>query len=92
MSTIIPIGPFHPVLEEPEYIQLYVDGETVLDADIDLGRIHRGIELLAEEKTYDQDTFLVERICGICSASHSWTSVLAMEDIAGSRFRTEPAT
>ena len=27
MSTIIPIGPFHPVLEEPEYIQLYVDGD-----------------------------------------------------------------
>ena len=83
MSTIIPIGPFHPVLEEPEYIQLYVDGETVSDADIDLGRIHRGIELLAQEKTYDQDTFLVERICGICSASHSWAAVLAMEDIAG---------
>ncbi len=83
MSTLIPIGPFHPVLEEPEYIQLYVDGETVLEADIDLGRIHRGIELLAQEKTYDQDCFLVERICGICSASHSWAASRAMEDIAG---------
>ena len=51
MSTIIPIGPFHPVLEEPEYIQLHVDGETVESADIDLGRVHRGMELLAEEKT-----------------------------------------
>ncbi len=59
MSTVIPIGPFHPVLEEPEYIQLYVNGETVEKADIDLGRVHRGIELLAQEKTYDQDTFLV---------------------------------
>lgn len=83
MSTLIPIGPFHPVLEEPEYISLYVDGETVEDADIDLGRIHRGIELLAQEKTYDQDTFLVERICGICSASHAWAACRAMEDIAG---------
>ena len=83
MSTIIPIGPFHPVLEEPEYIQLYVDGETVEKADIDLGRIHRGMELLAEEKTFDQDIFLVERICGICSASHSWAASLAMEDIVG---------
>jgi len=83
MSTIIPIGPFHPVLEEPEYIQLYVDGETVEKADIDLGRVHRGMELLAEEKTFDQDTFLIERICGICSASHSWAGSLAMEDIVG---------
>ncbi len=83
MSTIIPIGPFHPVLEEPEYIQLYVDGETVEKVDIDLGRVHRGMELLAEEKTYDQDVFLIERICGICSASHSWAGSLAMEDIVG---------
>ncbi len=83
MSTTIPIGPFHPVLEEPEYITLEVDGETVLGADIDLGRIHRGMELLAEEKTYDQDIFLVERICGICSASHSWAASLAVEDIVG---------
>jgi membrane-bound hydrogenase subunit alpha len=83
MSTIIPIGPFHPVLEEPEYIQLYVDGETVEKADIDLGRVHRGMELLAQEKTFDQDTFLIERICGICSASHSWAGSLAMEDIVG---------
>lgn len=83
MSTIIPIGPFHPVLEEPEYITLNVEGETVIGADIDLGRVHRGMELLAQEKTYDQDCFLVERICGICSASHSWATSLAVEDIIG---------
>lgn len=83
MSTVIPIGPFHPVLEEPEYIQLFVEGETVVGADIDLGRVHRGMELLAQEKTYDQDTFLVERICGICSATHPWAAVRAMEDIVG---------
>ncbi len=83
VSTTIPIGPFHPVLEEPEYITLEVDGETVLGADIDLGRSHRGMELLAQEKTYDQCIFLVERICGICSASHSWAASLAVEDIVG---------
>ena len=55
----------------------------MLDADMDLGRIHRGMELLAQQKTYDQDMFLVERICGICSASHSWTASLAVEDIVG---------
>jgi len=85
MSTTIPIGPFHPVLEEPEYITLQVEGETVIDADMDLGRIHRGMELLAQEKTYDQDCFLVERICGICSASHPWATVMAIEDICGAR-------
>jgi len=80
MSSIIPIGPFHPLQEEPEHFRLHVDGETVVGLDINIGYNHRGIEKLAESKTYDQIIFLVERICGICSTSHPIASVNAMED------------
>jgi len=45
-------------------------GETVVKLDIELGYNHRGIEKLAEKKSWDQVVFLVERICGICSTSH----------------------
>ena len=27
---IIPIGPYHPLQEEPEFFKLHVDGETVV--------------------------------------------------------------
>jgi len=80
MSSIVPIGPFHPLQEEPEHFRLHVDGETVVGLDINIGYNHRGIEKLAESKTYDQVVFLVERICGICSTSHPIASVNAMED------------
>ena len=83
MKTIIPIGPYHPLLEEPEFFKLVVEGETVVDMDIRIGWNHRGIEKLAETKTYDQLIFLVERICGICSTSHPIADVLAQEDLAG---------
>jgi membrane-bound hydrogenase subunit alpha len=80
IEKVIPIGPFHPLQEEPEFFKLYVDGEKIVDVDIDIGYNHRGIEKLAESKTYDQIPFLVERICGICSTSHPLAFVQAVED------------
>jgi len=81
--TLIPVGPYHPLQEEAEFWQLYVEGETVVDVDVRLGYNHRGIEKLAEGKTYDQVAFLVERICGICSTSHPMAYVNALEDLLG---------
>jgi len=81
--TIIPIGPYHPLQEEPEFFQLVVDGEKIVDAVANIGYNHRGIEKLSELKSFDQATFVVERICGICSNSHPLAYVQAVEDIIG---------
>ncbi len=77
----IPIGPFHPLLEEAEYFELTVDGETVVDIDMEIGWMHRGHEYISEMKTFTQSIYLVERICGICSTSHPLACVHAIEDI-----------
>ncbi len=78
----IPIGPYHPLQEEPEFYKLVVDGEKVVDVDVRIGYNHRGIEKLSESKSYDQSIFLVERICGICSSSHPIACCQALEDIS----------
>ncbi|MFW6111644.1 MAG: nickel-dependent hydrogenase large subunit [Candidatus Bipolaricaulota bacterium] len=80
MATTIPIGPYHPLQEEPEHYLLTVEGEEVLDVDVQIGYNHRGIEKLSEKKTYNQVPFLVERVCGICSHSHPYAYCLAVED------------
>ncbi|MBN2135629.1 MAG: nickel-dependent hydrogenase large subunit [Acidobacteria bacterium] len=82
MAKVIPTGPFHPILEEPEFFKFHVDGETITKIDIRIGYSHRGIELLSEDKTWDQVPFLVERICGICSYSHPYGYCLAVERLA----------
>jgi NADH-quinone oxidoreductase subunit D len=82
-KTIIPVGPYHPLQEEPEFFKLLVEGEKVVDLEIEIGYNHRGIEKIAESKNYDQVIFLVERVCGICSTSHPIASVNALEDLAG---------
>ncbi|MGC9472288.1 MAG: nickel-dependent hydrogenase large subunit [Bacteroidales bacterium] len=82
-TKIIPVGPYHPLQEEPELFKLYCEGEIVKDIKWETGYNHRGIEKLAESKTFDQVFFLVERICGICSTSHPFAFANAMEEIAG---------
>ena len=78
--VIVPIGPYHPALHEPEYFELYVRGEKVIDAKYIGFMVHRGIEKLAETMKYDQVPFLAERICGICGFVHSTSYVQAVED------------
>jgi NADH-quinone oxidoreductase subunit D len=71
MKFSIPIGPQHPALKEPISLRMTVEGEVIQDADIRLGYNHRGLEKLAEERTWIQNIYLTERICGICSHSHA---------------------
>ncbi len=79
-KTLIPIGPYHPLQEEPELFKLYCEGEIVKDIKWETGYNHRGIEQLSEKKTFDQSFFLVERICGICSTSHPLAFANALEE------------
>lgn len=83
MSYIVPIGPYHPALEEPIHAKLYTEGEVIRDAEVFVGYNHRGIEKLATERNAIQTLVLVERVCGICSHSHALTYAMCVENING---------
>ena len=83
MSYIVPIGPYHPALEEPVHARLITEGEVIKDAEVFVGYNHRGIEKLATERNCIQTLVLVERVCGICSHSHAFTYAMAVEKING---------
>lgn len=80
---IVPIGPQHPALKEPEHFEFTVDGEIVIAATARLGYAHRGIEKGSESRTWIQDLYLFERVCGICSHIHSMTYSRGVEKLAG---------
>jgi len=62
-ATVIPIGPFFPVLEEPAAFRVFVEGETVVGCDYRGFYNHRGIEKIADSVlTYNQIPFIAERI------------------------------
>ena len=83
MSYIVPIGPYHPALEEPIHANLITEGEIIKEAEVFVGYNHRGIEKLATERNAIQTLVLVERVCGICSHSHAFTYAMAVEAING---------
>ncbi|MFW5902980.1 MAG: nickel-dependent hydrogenase large subunit, partial [archaeon] len=82
-DTKIPLGPFHPLTKEPEQLKIYVKDKKVVDTEFFLGYNHRGIEKIAENRTYDKVLYLVERICGICSNAHNSAFSHAVEKAAG---------
>jgi len=79
----IPFGPQHPALEEPINFMFEVEEERVVNVTPRLGYIHRGIEKIGEGRTYLQNVYLAERICGICSFAHALCYTQAVEELLG---------
>ncbi len=81
--SVVPIGPFHPSLHEPNHWALFVDGETIKGCDYRGFMTHRGIEkLCSTQVTYNEVPFIAERICGICGSVHA-TSYSQSVEMAG---------
>ena len=78
----IPIGPIHPALKEPVHFEFEIDGERIIDVDVKLGHVHRGIEWASRKRNPIQILYLAERICGICSYCHPAAFALAVESVA----------
>jgi len=74
------IGPIHPALKEPIMFNLDLEGERVVGADIVAGHNHRGIEYMGMQRNPVQIIYLAERICGICSISHTFAYCMAVEN------------
>jgi Ni,Fe-hydrogenase III component G len=82
-AKLIPIGPYHPALIEGVYFRMKVRGEEIIDTDIKPGFVHRGIMRLSENRDYWRNTYLFERICGICSHSHTTAYCNTLELLGG---------
>lgn len=81
MSEVIKVGPYHPLLLEPELYELTTRDGKIVGVKIRQGYTHRGIERLMESKSFIQDLLLAERICGLCSQAHATAYCQAVEKI-----------
>jgi len=83
-ASVVPMGPFFPVLEEPAYFRLFVEGEAIVGCDYRGFYNHRGIEKMGDTVlTYNEIPYIAERICGICGFIHSCCYCQAVENAAG---------
>ena len=75
------LGPQHPSTHGVLRVVLELDGETVVDARPDIGFLHRGIEKLAENRTYHQVIVLTDRLDYLAALSNNLAYVLAVEKL-----------
>lgn len=83
MSEIVKIGPYHPLMLEPELFEVTVRDGKIVDVNIKQGYAHRGAERLMETKSIRQGLLLAERVCGLCSQAHSTAYCQAVEKTFG---------
>ena len=78
----IPVGPVHAGVIEPGHFRFSVAGEPVLNLEIRMGYVHKGIEKLSERMTYAKGVALAERISGDNGMAHATAYCQAVEQIA----------
>ncbi len=68
---VIPVGPVHAGVIEPGHFRFSVAGEPIIDLELRLGYVHKGIEKLSEGMPYNKGVMLAERISGDNGFAHS---------------------
>lgn len=79
----VSMGPQHPATHGVLRLVLDLDGETVVKCTPYVGYLHRGVEKLAEERTYLSALPLSDRLDYISSMSNNVGYVVAVERLFG---------
>lgn len=80
-TLMINMGPQHPSTHGVLRLVLELDGEVVVKVTPHIGYLHRGVEKLAENKTYHQCITLVDRLDYLAGMSNNLAYVLAVEKL-----------
>ncbi len=80
---ILNIGPQHPSTHGVFRLRVTLDGEIIVDVEPVFGYLHRGIEKLAEGRTYKENIPLTDRLDYVSAINNNWPYVLAVEKLAG---------
>lgn len=75
----IAVGPIHAGIIEPGHLRFCAIGEKIFKFDAQLFYTHKGIEKMAEGKTFDEVLNLAEHVCGMCAYAHSTAFCQAIE-------------
>jgi NADH-quinone oxidoreductase subunit D len=70
-QLVINMGPQHPSTHGVLRLVLRLDGERVVDADVAIGYLHRGIEKLCESRDWTQIVLLTDRMDYVAAATNN---------------------
>jgi len=82
-TMLLNLGPQHPSTHGVLRVWLELDGEIIVNADPDIGYLHRGIEKMCENRTYHQCLPLTNRVDYLAGEMNNFGYVLAVEKLLG---------
>jgi NADH-quinone oxidoreductase subunit D len=78
----IHIGPQHPSTHGVLHLITRIEGEQIVDVDPDIGYLHRGMEKMAENRTYAQFMPLTDRLDYVSAMAGNWAYARTVEKLA----------
>lgn len=82
-ELLLNMGPQHPATHGVLRVKLKLDGERVLGTECIIGYLHRGVEKIAENRTYAQFTPYVDRMDYCAAVTNGMGYVEAIEKLLG---------
>ncbi len=82
-QMILNIGPSHPAMHGTIRIVARLEGETVVDSDVEVGFLHRGFEKMAESFRWQQVIPLTDRLNYVSPLINNVGYVMAVEKLLG---------
>jgi NADH-quinone oxidoreductase subunit D len=82
-EIIINMGPQHPSTHGVLRVKLKLDGEKVVSSECIIGYLHRGVEKIAEHRTYQQFAPYVDRMDYVAAVSNGLGYCEAVEKLMG---------
>ena len=80
-ELVLNMGPQHPSTHGVLRVILKLDGEKILGTDCVIGYLHRGVEKIAENRTYAQFNPYVDRMDYVAAVSNGLGYCLAIEKL-----------
>lgn len=84
-ELVVNVGPSHPSTHGVGRVVIHMDGDVIVKADPVIGYLHRGIEKMAENRTYLQVVPLTDRLDYVGSMYANWAYCRTVERLAGIR-------
>jgi len=82
-SMVINFGPQHPSAHGQLRLVLELEGELVKKAYPDIGYLHRGVEKMAENMTYNEFLPTTDRLDYMAATSNNYAYALSVERLLG---------
>jgi len=82
-SLLLNMGPSHPAMHGAVRIMLELDGERILNSEVEVGYLHRGFEKTCENRTYFNLLIYTDRLNYVSPLINNLGYVMAMEKMLG---------